>query len=132
MHLKDSKGKEILFLPKKVSKDWRIELFTQIAGPISTSDKIQFKKTDKNANRFANEKLTVTSVSKDAFSVIDAQGKTYKLTKELKDAHWDYSYSTTSYAIQSASKNIILDKQTEHLFAQEKIKNQRPSLIVNI
>ncbi|KTD70361.1 putative conjugative transfer protein TraI [Legionella santicrucis] len=107
--LNDQKGNKVLFIPEKENKDWNIELFQSLPGKISVGEKIHFKKSDKALGRFANERVQVTSVRQESFTVKDNQGIEHVLQKnEMKDTHWDYSYTATSYSIQGASSPFVI------------------------
>lgn len=117
-HLQDEKS---IFMPEKENQDWKIELFKASEGQLSVGEKIHFKKSDKAQARFANERLVVTEVSDDSFSVKDASGQVQTLHRnELKDCHWDYSYTSTSYSIQGSSSPFVIgvadtqNKKTNH------------------
>jgi len=119
--LKDTQGKSSIFLPEKESQDWTIELFKMFPGKVSVGEKIHFKKTDKSRGRFSNERVEVTSVSDDSFTVKDAQDNSHVLLKkDLFDCHWDYSYTATSYSIQGSSSQFVIgvadtgNKKTSH------------------
>ncbi|MFT4058948.1 MAG: conjugative transfer relaxase/helicase TraI [Legionella sp.] len=107
--LHDSKGERSFFVPEKENKDWKIELFQSDPGEISVGEKIHFKKSDKSLGRYANERLRVTQVQEDSIVVTDGAGSEHRLNKEeMKDAHWDYSYTATSYSIQGASSPYVI------------------------
>lgn len=107
--LQDESGKESLFMPEKENKDWKLELFQLHQGNLSVGEKIQFKKSDKNLARFANERLQVIHVTDENFTVKDQTGLEHILKKdEMKDHHWDYSYTATSYSIQGASSPFVI------------------------
>ncbi|MDP3267676.1 MAG: AAA family ATPase, partial [Legionella sp.] len=107
--LNDTKGNKTVFVPEKENKDWNIELFQSKPGNISIGEKIHFKKSDKNLGRFANERVQVTDVTHESFTVKDSSGVKHVLQKkELKDSHWDYSYTATSYSIQGASSPFVI------------------------
>ena len=121
VELQHVQGDKSIFMPEKENQDWKIELFKAAPGRLSVGDKIHFKKSDKAAARFANDKLIVTEVSDEAFSVQDASGQTQRLHKnEMKDCHWDYSYTSTSYSIQGSSAPFVIgvadtgNKKTNH------------------
>ncbi|HAU0661264.1 TPA: conjugative transfer relaxase/helicase TraI [Legionella pneumophila] len=107
--LNDTKGNKTVFVPEKENKDWKIELFQSKPGKISVGEKIHFKKSDKPLGRFANERAQVTDVQDGSFTVKDSSGATHVLhKKEMKDSHWDYSYTATSYSIQGASSPFVI------------------------
>ena len=107
--LNDMKGQKTVFIPEKENKDWKIELFKSLPGKLSVGEKIHFKKSDKYLGRFANERVHVTEVNEGAITVKDGSGKEHVLQeKEMKDAHWDYSYTATSYSIQGASSPFVI------------------------
>lgn len=121
VELQHLQGDKSIFLPEKENQDWKIELFKAAPGRLSVGEKIHFKKSDKAEARFANEKLIVTEVSDDTFSVRDASGNLQTLHRnELKDSHWDYSYTSTSYSIQGSSSPFVIgvantcNKKTNH------------------
>ena len=121
VELRDEQGKSSLFLPEKENQDWKIELFKAAPGQVSVGEKIHFKKSDKSLARYANERLVVTEVGEKAFTVKDTTGQTHVLHKnELKDSHWDYSYTSTSYSIQGSSSPFVIgvasteNKKTNH------------------
>ena len=107
--LLNEQGEETRFLPEKAIRDGRIELFEYRTDNVSVGEKIHFKKTDKSAGRYANERLTVSSVGKDGIKACDASGHEYALNDDgLKNAHWDYSYTATSYAVQGMSAKFVI------------------------
>ncbi|HAU1484343.1 TPA: conjugative transfer relaxase/helicase TraI [Legionella pneumophila] len=107
--LNDVKGNKCLFVPEKENKDWKIELFQSMPGRVSVGEKIHFKKSDKTLGRFANERVQVTEVNNESFTVKDSSGVEHVLQKELmSDSHWDYSYTATSYSIQGASSPFVI------------------------
>lgn len=107
--LNDMKGNKTVFMPEKENKDWKIELFQEKEGKISLGEKIHFKKSDRTLGRFANERVQVTDVKDESFTVKDSSGNEHVLQKkEMKDAHWDYSYTATSYSIQGASSPFVI------------------------
>ena len=107
--LNDTKGNKTVFVPEKENKDWKIELFQSKPGKISIGEKIHFKKSDKALGRFANERVQVTDVKDESFTVKDSSGANHVLLKkEMKDSHWDYSYTATSYSIQGASSPFVI------------------------
>ena len=107
--LNDTKGNKTVFVPEKENKDWKIELFQSKPGKISVGEKIHFKKSDKAIGRFANERVQVTDVGDESFTVKDSHGANHVLLKkEMKDSHWDYSYTATSYSIQGASSPFVI------------------------
>jgi conjugative transfer relaxase protein TraI len=107
--LNDTKGNKTLFMPEKEQKDWKIELFKSMPGNVSVGEKIHFKKSDKSLGRFANERVQVTDVQDESFTVKDQSGTEHVLQKkEMKDSHWDYSYTATSYSIQGASSPFVI------------------------
>ncbi len=121
VELQHVQGEKSIFLPEKENQDWKIELFKGATGRLSVGEKIHFKKSDKANARFANDKLIVTEVSNDTFSVKDASGNLQTLHKnEFKDTHWDYSYTSTSYSIQGSSSPFVIgvantgNKKTNH------------------
>lgn len=107
--LMDERGDKSFFIPEKEYRDWSIELFKQIPGELSVGEKIHFKKSDKDLNRFANDRLEVISVTESSFVVKDAEGNKQNLEKnKLADSHWDYSYTSTSYSIQGSSATYVI------------------------
>ncbi|WP_061449580.1 conjugative transfer relaxase/helicase TraI, partial [Legionella pneumophila] len=107
--LNDAKGNKCLFVPEKENKDWKIELFQSMPGRVSVGEKIHFKKSDKTLGRFANERVQVTAVNNESFTVKDSSGVEHVLQKKLmSDSHWDYSYTATSYSIQGASSPFVI------------------------
>ncbi|MBA2650235.1 MAG: conjugative transfer relaxase/helicase TraI [Legionella sp.] len=106
--LNDSKGNKTVFIPEKENKDWKIELFQSMPARICVGEKIHFKKSDKSLGRFANERVQVTDVKEGSFIVKDSSGLEHELQNEMKDSHWDYSYTATSYSIQGASKPFVI------------------------
>ena len=119
--LKDKDGKSSIFLPEKDTQDWKLELFKILPGQVSVGEKIHFKKSDKNIGRFANERVEVVSVSEQAFTVKDATDALHVLNKkDMRDCHWDYSYTATSYSIQGSSSPFVIgvadtgNKKTNH------------------
>jgi len=116
--LLDERGVEAPFLPEKAIRDGRIELFERQYAKLSSGEKIHFKKTDKEMGRYANERLTVSSVGSDTFKAIDDIGQEHTLqNKTLKDAHWDYSYTATSHAVQGMSAHYVIgveDTRNKH------------------
>jgi conjugative transfer relaxase protein TraI len=121
VELQQLQGEKSIFMPEKENQDWKIELFKAAEGKISVGEKIHFKKSDKAQARFANERLVVTEVSDDSFCVKDTSGQMQTLYKnELKDSHWDYSYTSTSYSIQGSSSPFVIgvadtqNKKTNH------------------
>ncbi|WP_031562449.1 conjugative transfer relaxase/helicase TraI [Legionella wadsworthii] len=107
--LNDVKGNKCLFVPEKENKDWKIELFQSMPGRVSVGEKIHFKKSDKTLGRFANERVQVTEVNNESFTVKDSSGVEHVLQKKLmSDSHWDYSYTATSYSIQGASSPFVI------------------------
>ncbi|HAU1234359.1 TPA: conjugative transfer relaxase/helicase TraI [Legionella pneumophila] len=107
--LNDTKGNKCLFVPEKENKDWKIELFQSMPGRVSVGEKIHFKKSDKTLGRFANERVQVTEVNDESFTVKDSSGVAHVLEKkQMKDSHWDYSYTATSYSIQGASSPFVI------------------------
>ncbi|WP_230849021.1 conjugative transfer relaxase/helicase TraI [Legionella saoudiensis] len=107
--LEDLKGNKSFFVPEKENKDWKIELFQSAPAKISVGEKIHFKKSDKSLERFANERLQVTQAKEGAIVVKDSSGSEHHLSKDdMKDAHWDYSYTATSYSIQGASSPFVI------------------------
>ncbi|MCZ4719153.1 conjugative transfer relaxase/helicase TraI, partial [Legionella pneumophila] len=72
--LNDTKGNKCLFVPEKENKDWKIELFQSMPGRVSVGEKIHFKKSDKTLGRFANERVQVTEVNNESFTVKDSSG----------------------------------------------------------
>lgn len=107
--LNDTKGNKTVFVPEKENKDWKIELFQSKPGKVSVGEKIHFKKSDKSLGRFANERVQVTDVKDESFTVKDSSGANHVLLKkEMKDSHWDYSYTATSYSIQGASSPFVI------------------------
>jgi len=111
--LQNDKGEKTLFLPEKESKNWKIELFESAPAKISVGERIHFKKSDKTQGRFANERVKVMKVGEDSFTVKDATGLEHVLSqKDMKDAHWDYSYTATSYSIQGASSPFVIGVAT--------------------
>lgn len=107
--LHDSQGKQSVFMPEKENKDWKIELFQSVPGRVSVGEKIHFKKSDKSLGRFANERVEVTAVLDESFTVKDSNGQEHILNqKNMKDSHWDYSYTATSYSIQGASSPFVI------------------------
>lgn len=107
--LNDAKGNKCLFVPEKENKDWKIELFQSMPGRVSVGEKIHFKKSDKTLGRFANERVHVTEVNNESFTVKDSSGVEHVLQKKLmSDSHWDYSYTATSYSIQGASSPFVI------------------------
>ena len=63
----------------------------------------------------------MTEVCDDSFCVKDTSGQMQTLYKnELKDSHWDYSYTSTSYSIQGSSSPFVIgvadtqNKKTNH------------------
>ena len=121
VELQQLQGEKSIFMPEKENQDWKIELFKAAEGKISIGEKIHFKKSDKAQARFANERLVVTEVCDDSFCVKDTSGQMQTLYKnELKDSHWDYSYTSTSYSIQGSSSPFVIgvadtqNKKTNH------------------
>jgi len=107
--LLNEQGEETRFMPEKAIRDGRIELFKYCTDKVSVGEKIHFKKTDKSVGRYANERLTVSQVSKDGLKACDTSGHEYSLNGDgLKDAHWDYSYTATSYAVQGMSAQHVI------------------------
>ncbi|HHF0528707.1 TPA: conjugative transfer relaxase/helicase TraI [Legionella anisa] len=107
--LNDTKGNKALFIPEKENKDWNIELFQSSPTQISVGEKIHFKKSNHSLGRFANERVQVTNIQQESFTVKDGQGVEHVLQKnEMNDAHWDYSYTATSYSIQGASSPFVI------------------------
>lgn len=120
--LHDMQGNKTVFIPEKEQKDWKIELFRSSPGALSVGEKIHFKKSDKSLGRFANERLQVVDVQEHAYTVKDDSGVEHVLQKkEMNDAHWDYSYTATSYSIQGASSPYVIgvaettNKKLNHL-----------------
>ena len=107
--LHDGQGKQTVFMPEKENKDWKMELFQSAPGKVSVGEKIHFKKSDKSLGRFANERVEVTAVLDESFTVKDSSGYEHVLNqKNMKDSHWDYSYTATSYSIQGASSPFVI------------------------
>ena len=113
--LQDTKGNKTIFMPEKETQDWKIELFKQLPGQVSVGEKIHFKKSDKSLGRFANERVSVTEVSDNSFTVKDSGGVAHVLQKDdMKDCHWDYSYTATSYSIQGSSSPFVIGVADTH------------------
>lgn len=126
--LNDAKGNKTLFMPEKEQKDWKIELFKSMPGKVSVGEKVHFKKSDKSLGRFANERVQVTDVTDDSFTVKDRTGIEHVLhKKDMKDSHWDYSYTATSYSIQGASSPFVIGVAET---GNEKVNHQRSFYIM--
>jgi hypothetical protein len=86
--------------------------------PASLRFKPDYEKPQKTIK---NHRCFVTEVSDDSFCVKDVSGQMQTLYKnELKDSHWDYSYTYTSYSIQGSSSPFVIgvadtqNKKTNH------------------
>ena len=97
------------WLPDKFSSDAFVELFVKKTSSLAVGEKIHFKKSDPTADRYANQALQVIKLDNNQLTAMDKLGALCQLSKGvLADLHWDYSYTSTSYAIQGASAQFVI------------------------
>ena len=103
-----STGKERPFFPKN-SDHKMTNLFTRSDQPLSTNDKVMMRMTDKDKGIEANTPYTVSNIENNLITLSNKKQHTITLsTTDLKDAHWDYSYTRTANMAQGATyKNVI-------------------------
>lgn len=103
------RGERFSWLPEKFDENSFVELFVAKSSPLAIGDQIHFKKSDPARERYANQPMKVIQFDKNVVTVLGKQGDIHKLdSATLTDAHWDYSYTSTSYAIQGASAKYVI------------------------
>lgn len=105
LHLiKESDGSKQIFLPHKEHKKVT-EFYKLVREPIAVGEKIKLTRTDKQRQHFANEEYKVTGIH-DGVLELENKNSPHQLmldTKQCKDAHWDYAYTSTTMGAQGGT-----------------------------
>ena len=73
-------------------------------------DRIRLSQSDKARGWIANTEYRVNDIQKDSVTLLDNQQQLLSLNRQqLKDSHWDYTYTSTGYNAQGATKPFVLD-----------------------
>ena len=107
--LQDSGGADKTWVPERTADI--VELYKRTSLPVSSGDLIRATKTDRTRGIIANTEYKVLEINDDKMSLADLGSNNMRIldSNNIKDAHWDYAYTTTGYTAQSATKNSIID-----------------------
>ncbi|CAL7961583.1 hypothetical protein GAMM_250009 [Gammaproteobacteria bacterium] len=109
--LKDGSGKTRYFYPEKEVDKHNIELYHHTKEELAIGDVIRLTKTDKKRSLFANFEYRVKEIN-DKQAILEYKDKEKSQIilnhRKLKDSHWDYAQTVTSYGIQGGSKKYAI------------------------
>ncbi len=109
--LKDGSGKTRYFYPEKEVNRYNMELYRHTKEELASGDVIRLTKTDKKRGLFANFEYRVKEVN-DKQAVLESRDKENSQIilnhRKLKDSHWDYAQTVTSYGYQGGSQKYAI------------------------
>ncbi|MGR5116251.1 conjugative transfer relaxase/helicase TraI [Photobacterium damselae] len=77
--------------------------------PLTSGDKITWRKTDKELGLTGNTDLTVSSINKDTMTLSYDKDKSITLSlDDMKSSHWDYRYTKTADMAQGSTMNHVI------------------------
>lgn len=108
LHCKDSQGHEFSINPAAIAIKSRMSVYEEVTASLATGDRIRLRLTDKKRGHMANTEYTVQHVTKDKAILQNEEGSIDLALDKNKDAHWDYSYTTTAFGAQGATSLFVI------------------------
>ncbi|MEI8055202.1 MAG: conjugative transfer relaxase/helicase TraI [bacterium] len=115
--LKDGSGQTRYFYPEKEVDRCNMELYHHTKEELAIGDVIRLTKTDKKRSLFANFEYQVKEIN-DKQAILESKDKEKSQIilkhRKLKDSHWDYAQTVTSYGIQGGSKKYAISFEVSY------------------
>lgn len=84
-------------------------LWSSSEMPLTSGDKITWRKTDKELGLTGNTDLTVLSINEKTMTLSSETGKTLTLPlDDMKSSHWDYRYTKTADMAQGSTSQYVI------------------------
>ncbi len=109
--LRDGSGKTRYFYPEKEVDRCNMELYSHTREELAVGDEIRLTKTDKKRGLFANFEYRVKAIDDKQATLESKNEQKPPLVlnhRRLKDTHWDYAQTVTSYGFQGGSKRFAI------------------------
>jgi hypothetical protein len=110
LHCMTDKDETFIINPASYALKARMSVHTKEVCPLSQGDTIRLRLTDKNRGHIANREYNVKEIKeKTVFLKNTKTEETLSLNlDEKKDSHWDYAYTRTAFAAQSATETFVI------------------------
>ncbi|EEZ39063.1 conjugative transfer relaxase/helicase TraI [Photobacterium damselae] len=101
-------GEQTSFIPARHDHKMTT-LWSSSEMPLTSGDKITWRKTDKELGLTGNMDLTVSDINKDTIMLSNNDGKHVTLSlSDMKSSHWDYRYTKTADMAQGSTTNHVI------------------------
>ncbi|MGR5187332.1 conjugative transfer relaxase/helicase TraI [Photobacterium damselae] len=101
-------GEQTSFIPAKHDHKMTT-LWSGSEMPLTSGDKITWRKTDKELGLTGNTDLTVSFINKDTMTLSYDKDKSITLSlDDMKSSHWDYRYTKTADMAQGSTMNHVI------------------------
>ena len=101
-------GEQTAFIPARHDHKMTT-LWLSSEMPLTSGDKITWRKTDKELGLTGNTDLTVSDINEDTMALSYDNGKSITLPlDDMKSSHWDYRYTKTADMAQGSTMNHVI------------------------